>query len=221
MRREHDATAREEVRVEHRQAVAVVHRKALHCALARIQLQIGGDGLRVGGQIPGRQADQLGTAGGAGRGQEQRELPVQLELARRIGARRDIGLERRGLGAPPFRQREAAGREQERRTVGAGQPRERFGLRLRQAEREAGAQATQVQQNAGRLRIGRKEDQSSPAHRAPEPLGQVLHLLGQRGVGQLDTRPRRDQRRAVAPVSQDLVDHDIMLPSTPITWPVT
>ena len=64
--REDDRCASEQVAVQHRETVGVRHRKGSDRALRGRELQVLGDGSRVGLQVYQRKSDELGAAGGTG-----------------------------------------------------------------------------------------------------------------------------------------------------------
>ena len=84
--------------VDHREAIAVVHRQRGRGDVARADAQVVGDRLGVGGQVVMGEPDQLGRAGGAGGRQHQRQVGVQVVRAARAAfeevaaAQHDVGV---------------------------------------------------------------------------------------------------------------------------------
>ena len=77
-RGQHDAGARDEVGVQHRQAVAVVQRQRRDRAVVGGEAEVVGDGGGVGGHVVAREPHQLGRARRARGAQQQGQLGVQL-----------------------------------------------------------------------------------------------------------------------------------------------
>ncbi|NCL74323.1 hypothetical protein AIIKEEIJ_01766 [Rhodococcus sp. YH1] len=124
---EHGPGAPQQVAVQDRQTVAVVHRQGGDRAVGVADVEVVGDGLGVRLHIAVREAHELGRAGRAGRTEQQREVGMQVVGA--VGEFFDpaavdddvgpVGLDRRGQGVGPV-----AGHEQhgmaggQRRQVG-------------------------------------------------------------------------------------------------------
>ncbi len=87
-----------EVAVDHREAVAVVHRQRGRRDVAGADAQVGRDRLRVGGEVLVGEPDQLRRAGGARRREHQREVRVQVvdgagaALEEVAAAQQDVGV---------------------------------------------------------------------------------------------------------------------------------
>jgi len=98
---EHDRRTPEQVAVDDREAVAVVHRQRRRRDVGGPDAEVGGDRRGVRLEVLGGEPDQLGGAGGAGGGQQQRQLGVEVVGAAGtpleqvpVGADHDVGVVR-------------------------------------------------------------------------------------------------------------------------------